>query len=117
MKIEAADPELRDLASKVFLVAEWLSGDKPIFQKSSGWYKCGDPILVWIYLTGRQAKKHPVNSILITATKSDTESTERMGNNMYGIKSPEFVLKSGDLHSFACFLEFIGRVFKVRNPG
>jgi len=118
MRVEDADPELRDLTEKVFTVAEWLSGERPQYHEGSGWYKCGKPILAWFYLTGQRARKHPINSILVTATKSDeksAESAERIGNNMFGAETPEFIVKSGDSHSLAGFLEFIGRIYKARH--
>ena len=117
MKIEGASPELQEMTRKVFAVAEWICGSAPVYHEGSGWYKCGKPILAWFYLIGPRAKKHPANSILVTATKSDdrtAESAERIGNNMFGNPTPEFVVKAGDMDSFAGFLEFISRLYRAR---
>jgi hypothetical protein len=119
MKIEDANPELKQLTKQVFGVSEWLTSQKPIFDKGSGWYKCGKPIFAWFYVVGPRAKKHPANSILITATKSNAEledASQKMGNNMFGENAPEFVARSNDPHNLAEFLEFIGRAYKARYP-
>ena len=118
MKLDDADPELKQLARQLFAVSEWLTGEKTIFHEGSGWYKCGQPILAWFYVVGPRAKKHPVNSILVTATKSSPaleESAQKMGNNMYGSNTPEFVARPNDPVNFAEFLEFIGRAYKACN--
>lgn len=118
MKLDSADPELKELANQLFTVSEWLTGSTTVYQEGSGWYKCGKPILAWFYVVGPRARKHPPNSILVTATKSSAaleESSQKLGNNMYGSNTPEFVARPNDAVNFAEFLEFIGRAYKARN--
>ena len=117
MKIEAADPELEALVERVFSIVEWLVGERPWFHEGSGWYKAGEPILAWFYVVGPRAKKHPANSVLVTATKADArlaEVAQSTGNNMYGQQTPEYVVRCNDAENFAGFLEFIGRAYKAR---
>lgn len=116
MKVEDADPELQQLASRVFAVAEWLTEDETAFHEGSGWYKCGKPILVWFRLNGPKARKNPVNSIVVTATKPDESANAAgtsTGNNMYGVETPEIVVRSRESDSLAGFLQFIGRAYQV----
>ena len=89
MKIDKADPGLRQLTDKVFSISEWLTGQPPVYDESSGWYKCGKPILAWYYVVGPKAKKNPANSILIAAAKSNThleDASTKMGNK--GLRAP-----------------------------
>jgi len=119
VKIEDADPELKQLALQVFSVSEWLTSQKPIFDEGSGWYKCGKPIFAWFYVVGPRAKKNPPNSIVIAATKSNAslkDASQKMGNNMFGESALEFVAKPNDPHNYAELLEFIGRAYKARYP-
>ena len=119
MELEKTSPELNALATKVFKVAELLAGESPVFDPGSGWYKFGSPIIAWIRLIGPTGRKLPANSVHIVATQSTPElesSAEDIGNNMFGKKTPEFVVRLDDPHSFAGFLEFIGRAYTARFP-
>ena len=119
MELEKAPFELQALASKVFKVAEFLTGKAPEFNVGSGWYKFGSPIVAWFRIIGPAARKFPPNSIHIAATQSppDLESScEDFGNNMFGKQTPEFVVRLDDPNSFAGYLEFIGRAYKARFP-
>ena len=115
MKLDKAPPELQELASKVFKVAELLSGDSPTFEPSSGWYKFGSPIVAWFRVIGPTARKFPANSIQVSATQStpDLESSSAdIGNNVFGQQTPEFIVRLNDASSFAGYLEFIGSQVK-----
>ncbi|WP_353226068.1 hypothetical protein [Salinisphaera hydrothermalis] len=117
MKAEDGDQDIQALARKVFEVVKLLIGEKPQFHQGSGWYKVGDPILAWFYVVGTRAKKHPPNSILITTTISDPELgtiASKLGNNMYGSETPEYVVVCNDSLNFAGFLQFIGRAYRAR---
>ena len=119
MKIEDANPELKQLAKQVFNVSEWLTAQKPIFDKGSSWYKCGRPIFAWFYVVGPRAKKHPPNSIVIASTKSNVtleDGSQEMGNNMFGESAPEFVAMPNNRQNFVEFLDFIGRAYRARYP-
>ena len=118
MNLDAASPELRDLAVKVFKVVELLTGEVPTYHEGSKWYKFGTPIVAWFKLIGPKASKNPANSILVTATRVTDEleeSSEQIGNNMFGNKTPEYVVQCNDPISFAGYLEFIGRAYKARH--
>lgn len=119
MELDKAPPELQALASKVFKVAELLSGDAPTFDTGSGWYKFGSPIVAWFRIIGPTARTFPPNSVQVSATQSTPDleaSSLGVGNNMFGEKTPEFVVRLNDPMSFAEYLEFIGRAYKARFP-
>lgn len=120
MKLEDADDGLREIAERAFHVAAWLSGSTVELHEGSGWYKCGNPILVWFYLVGPTGRKNPPNSILVTATQPDSTNrgrSVRLGNNMFGEGVPEMVLRRDDQGTFADYLEFVARVYRKRNEG
>ena len=118
MKAEDGDHDIQTLARRVFGVVGLLTGDEPEFHQGSGWYKVGEPILAWFYVVGTRAKKNPPNSILVTATKPDGELSalaSKLGNNMYGSETPEYVVTCNDSLNFAGFLQFIGRAYTARH--
>ena len=117
MRLETADATLRQLAERVFRTAEWLTGEQTVYHQGSGWYKCGTPILAWFYLVGPGAKKNPINSIVVTATRPDESNRgagSQQGNNMFGVETPELVVRPDDAGSLAEYLEFIAKAYRIR---
>jgi len=115
MRIEDADPALRELADRIRTVAEWLTNQPVVFNAGAGWYKAGKPIFIWFKLVGPKGSKNR-NSVLVAATMRDKRLEElsgQLGNNMFG-KGHEVSVSASRPKDLAKCLEFIGRAYLAR---
>ncbi|CAA9339602.1 MAG: hypothetical protein AVDCRST_MAG93-6574 [uncultured Chloroflexia bacterium] len=117
MKLEKTSGPLRALADRLFAFVEELSGERPQFIASDGWYHAltNEKVFVYLYLVGKTAKKNPRHSVVLATQWDDRLAVGRVtqGNNMFGYPSAELAVRATNPDDIAPAEEFLRRALQL----